>query len=71
MTKLNIHADIDYIDGHLRYGHYELEVEKSVWDKLSDDEKREYIEDVGELEVDDFEINDIGDITEIQVTEIE
>jgi hypothetical protein len=47
MNKIT--ADYDYVSGHLRYGHLELE-----------------LNDEGELIIDDFEVNDRGDLGKIE-----
>lgn len=67
MSK-TIKADIDYVSGHLRYAHYELELdddEIEEFSKLSEKDKKEWIRDEGELIIDDYTINDIGSITKI------
>jgi len=70
MSKYKITGDLDYIQGHLRYGHYELEIDKQKWDSMNEDEQKEYLEDCGDLIVDDYEIEDRGDICEITKEEI-
>lgn len=65
---MEIIANVDYIYGYLRYGHYELKLddeESNYYKKLSEKEKMEYIEDNGELVVDDYRVEDVGTITEI------
>lgn len=70
MTKLYISANYDYIQGHIRYGHKELEVEKEFWDSLSADEQKDYFLDNGDVVIDDYEINDYGDLNELEVEEM-
>lgn len=70
MTKLLITADYDYLQGHLRYGHKELEIEKEDWDKMTPDEQREHFEDYGNTVVDDYSIEDKGDLGEMEVQEV-
>ena len=63
-----ITANIDYIIGYIRYGHYEVEIpdeEVEDFKKLSQEEKNEYIKNNGDLLIDDYCINDCGDITDI------
>lgn len=69
MSKL-ITADCDWIQGYLRYGHWELTLEDDEYEKfksLSEKEQIEWIEDAGNLEVDSYEINDCANATNIQV----
>ena len=57
-----ITCPVDYVVGHLRYGHYELvlsEEEYTKFQESSDEEKENWIRD-GELVVDDYEVNDTG-----------
>ena len=63
-----VEASISWIDGRLRHGHYEVNVpeeEEEVFKKMSEEEQISYIEDNGHIVIDDFDINDYGDITEI------
>lgn len=65
--KVTVIADIDYINGHLRYGHYELEMEKSVFENLSQSDLMDALRNDGELIVDDYEVEDVGDIQNIRL----
>lgn len=65
MEQYRIIGNLDYVQGHLRYGHFELYVDKEIWDNMSKDEQEEYIRDYGDLIVDDWSINGYGDIYEI------
>lgn len=63
---------ISYIIGHIRYGHYELQIRGSELEKfnsMTQEEQEEYLRDNGELLIDDVEIEDIGDIININVYE--
>lgn len=65
---MKIIANIDYIQGHLRYGHYELDLNEEEYynyKKLSDEDRIDYIEDEGKLIIDDYYVDDIGTITKI------
>lgn len=74
--KIYIEAPVDYIVGHLRYGHYEGEIE------LTDEEFEIFKENPNEafddlelkeslgLYVDDYSIDDIGKIYEINWEEV-
>lgn len=65
---MTIIANIDYVTGHLRYGHYKLKLsdkDYKAYKNLSDEDKISWIEDDGEFIVDDYRIDDIGNITEI------
>ena len=66
---MKIIADVDYVNGHLRYGHYELELNNEDYNKyknLSEEDKISWIEDDGDFIIDDYRIYDIGTITEIR-----
>ena len=57
-----ITCPVDYVTGHLRYGHYELvlsEEEYAKFQESSDEEKEDWIRD-GEFIVDDYEVDDTG-----------
>ena len=61
-------AEIDYINGHLRYGHYELNLtneELEEFKNSSKEEQQHWIKDEGDLIIDDYYLNDIGEITKI------
>jgi len=65
---MKIIADVDYVDGHLRYGHWELELTDEEYNKyknLSEKDKIFWIEE-GNFIVDDYRIYDIGPIIEIR-----
>lgn len=60
----------DYIDGYIRSAHFELEIsdEKEIeeFNNLSTPEKIEILREDGKLVIDDYRINDYGEITEIE-----
>lgn len=68
--KLKVIGEVEYVMGHLRYGHYEVDVDKYEWETMSMDEKVEYIRDFGDFILDDYSINDIGSISNIIVDDI-
>lgn len=60
MSKL-ITADCDWINGHLRFGHYELELTDSEFkefSKMNEDEQEKYVYKNGSLIVDDYEVDE-------------
>ena len=63
-------AELDYVQGHLRYGHIELEVEKETWDSMTEDEQKEYLKFNGEIVIDDYSLEDRGDIVSIEKQKI-
>lgn len=75
MRAIKIDAPVDYCAGHLRYGSYTGTV------NLSEEEYQRFIEDpIGTLyaldliqdlsfEVEDYEIDDIGEITDVDWSE--
>ena len=63
-----IYGDLDYVQGYLRMGHLEMELNDEDFEKfksLSLKEQEEWLRDEGHVEVDDFSVDDIGSITEI------
>lgn len=69
MSKLVI-ANCDYICGHLRFGHYELNLTDEEYEEfksLSEEEQSDWIESEGLLEVDDYEIEFRDKPTNIKV----
>lgn len=63
-----IFGDLDYVQGYLRMGHLEMELNDKDFEKfksLSLKEQKEWLRDEGHVEVDDFSVDDIGSITEI------
>ena len=65
---MKIIADVDYVTGHLRNGHWELELndkEYNEYKNLSEEDKISWIEDSNFI-VDDYRIYGIGTITEIR-----
>ena len=65
---MKIIADVDYVIGHLRYGHYELKLndeDYKEYKNLSEEDKISWIED-GDFIIDDYRIDDIGTILEIR-----
>lgn len=65
-------AGIDYLAGYLKYGHFELNLNESKLEEfknLSKEEQIDYIKEDGDLIIDDYELNDYGDITDIEIVE--
>lgn len=63
-----IYGDLDYIQGYLREGHLEMELNDKDFEKfksLSLKEQEEWLKDKGYTVLDDYAVDDMGDITEI------
>lgn len=63
-----IYGDLEYIQGHLRTGHLEMGLNDEDFEKfksLSLKKQEEWLKDEGYTVLDDYIIDDIGDITEI------
>ena len=63
-----IFGDLDYVQGYLRMGHLEMKLNDKDFEKfksLSLKEQKEWLRDEEHVEVDDFSVDDIGSITEI------
>jgi hypothetical protein len=75
MHKIQIKIPVEYIMGHLRYGHYEgiIDLTDEEYEKFKKSPK-DWIESVDGLSylnfvIDDYRIDDIGPIEEVQVKE--
>ena len=69
LRKNLITADLSYVVGHLRHGHYELKLSDEEYEefkKMSKEEKKDYICDCGKIVIDDFYLNDHGEVINIQ-----
>ena len=63
-----IFGDLDYVQGHLRYGHLELHLDDEAFEEfksMSEEEQKAYLNDNGNLIVDSYEVDDWGDIIDI------
>lgn len=70
MSKYLVYAPVDYVVGHLRYGHYEAEIEIPD-DKLNDEDWIiEAVREEGELIIDDFEVDGYGEVSLGEVKKI-
>ena len=70
MKKFIITQQVDYIEGHLRYGHFEKIIEAKSLDEAKKLALKMDMECDGELIVDDYRIDDYGDLGEIEVKEM-
>lgn len=66
-------AKVEVLCGHLRYGHYECYIdsigEQEKFKAMSEKDKKEYIEEHGDLLVDDYEVDDVDGICDILIQE--
>lgn len=67
MGKVKLIGDIDYISGHLRYGHYEVEVDEKFVLNSNKQQLIEYLENNGEIIIDDYRMEDHGSITDVRI----
>ena len=71
MARVFIDADLDYVDGYLRYGHKEgvVNIPDEDIEKFKEDPIKYILYtsliDYLHIVVDDYEINDYGEITDI------
>lgn len=70
MGKVLLVGDFDYIQGHLRYGHSQVEVDEEFVKNSTKQQLKEYLDNNGEIIVDDYEIDDCGDITDVRIEKI-
>ena len=61
----------EFVAGYIEQAHYELEIdtpeEQEEFKTMSLEEKIQYLLDNGELIIDDFEVNDIGRMKELNI----
>ena len=71
MAKFKVFQDADYVQGHLRYGHREGVIEADSKEDALNKLKNEGYTDYLDVEVDDYEVEDIyyGD-NEFEIEEI-
>jgi hypothetical protein len=63
-------ANLEYMAGHLRYGHLELTLTDEQYEefkKLPKEEQEDWLLDDGARIADDYEVDDIGVIENISV----
>lgn len=70
MKKFLVTADLDYVSGHLRYGHLEGVVEAESEKALKEMMKEENFARHLDIFVDDYSIDDYGDIGEYEYEEM-
>jgi hypothetical protein len=71
LSKYLVYAPVDYVTGYLRYGHFEAEIEIPD-DKLDDEEWiAGQVRKFGDLLVDDYRVDDYGEIESLELTKLE
>lgn len=63
-----IYGELDYVQGHLRYGYLEMELNDEDFEKfksMPEEEQKAYLNDNGNLIIDSYEVDDWGDIIDI------
>lgn len=61
-------GELDYVQGYLRYGYLEMELNDEDFEKfksMPEEEQKAYLNDNGNLIVDSYEVDDWGDIIDI------
>lgn len=61
---------VDYVQGYLSQGHYELECTKEELEGKSPEEIKEFVADMGELIVDSYSVEDVGDYGEVKIEDV-
>lgn len=65
IKKLQLTKQLDYVNGHLRYGHKELIIdlqeEIDKYNQLSPLEKQEYFDNNSKIVIDGYCLNDYGE----------
>ncbi|HHX67279.1 MAG TPA: hypothetical protein GX708_04380 [Gallicola sp.] len=62
MKEYKVTIPVDYVQGHLRYGHLEGIVEVENEEELKKLIESKEIEDYLSIEVDDYSVEDYGDV---------
>lgn len=62
MGKIQVSAQYDYVQGHLRYGSEHLIVDADEWAELTVEQKLEKLREEGEFVLDDYSMEDRGDL---------
>ena len=62
MKKFTVGKDFDYLQGHLRYGHAEITVEAESEEEAKTKAEEYFANGDYRIIVDDFEIEDHGDL---------
>ena len=69
--KFRVTANLDWVSGHLRYGHLEGIVEAESEEALELKIKNPDFRYILDLVVDDYEVDDYGDVGEYEITKVE
>lgn len=70
MNKL--YGEIAFVEGYLKAGYYYLELtdsELEEFKELTEEEQIKFIEDNGDIEIEDFEIEALGEVVDIEIKE--
>lgn len=70
MTRFRVTRDLDYVMGHLRYGHLEGEFEAESKEELMEKLKSGDLDAALELVVDDYSVDDYVDAGDYEIEEI-
>lgn len=70
MGKIKVTGILDYVMGNLRHGHMELIIEGDEWEALNKDEQIERLKYDSKFVLDDYNLEDRGNITDIIIEEI-
>ena len=65
-------AQVDYVQGYLKYGHWELFLEEKdlvEFKNSTKEEQESWLTNNGHFVLDDYEINDYGDLQKIEIQE--
>ena len=67
-----ITAEVDYVNGYLRYGHWELSLEGKELEEFlnsSKEDQESCLTENGSFVLDDYRVSDYGDLQEIKIEE--
>lgn len=70
MSKIKIVGILDYVTGHLRHGHVELVMDRDKWNALTEDEQKDLLKYDADFILDDYSLEDKGDIVDISIEDI-
>jgi len=70
MSKVRLKADVEFLWGHLRYGHFELVTDENDIKDLSPDELKTYLEESGTIIIDEYRVEDYGALSPVKVEKV-
>ena len=67
MEKRIVVGSLDSIQGEIKTAHIECEIDLDLWNSLSHESRRSFLEHYGRIVIDDFEIKEYGEILNVSL----